>query len=33
MALRLPADKKILCNFFFTFMANVHECEDTSCVG
>ena len=33
MALRLPADKKILCNFFFTFMANVHECEDISCVG
>ena len=24
-ALRLPADKKIIRDFFFTFMANVHK--------
>jgi len=31
-ALRLPSDKKILRDFFFTFVAYVHESKDTSCV-
>jgi hypothetical protein len=30
-ALRLPSDKKILFDFFFTFMAEIHESEDTGC--
>jgi len=29
-ALRLPSDKNILRNFFFTFVADVHESENTS---
>jgi hypothetical protein len=29
-ALRLPADKKILCDFFFTFVANVHTNKNIS---
>ncbi len=28
-ALRLPADKKILCDFFFTFVADVHIGKNT----
>jgi hypothetical protein len=26
----LPADKKILCDFFFTFVADVHIAQNTS---
>ena len=29
-ALRLPADKKILCDFFITFVADVHSNKNTS---
>jgi hypothetical protein len=32
-ALRLPSDKKILRDFFFAFVAKVHESEDTSYIG
>jgi hypothetical protein len=28
-ALHLPADKKILCDFFFTLVADVHASENT----
>ncbi len=31
-ALRLSADKKILCNFFITFVTDVHESKNTSYV-
>jgi hypothetical protein len=31
-ALRLPSDKKIISDFFFTFMADVHKSEDTNYV-
>jgi len=30
-ALRLPTDKKIIRDFFSTFMTDIHESEDTSC--
>ncbi|MFZ2398784.1 MAG: hypothetical protein WAW31_09000 [Smithella sp.] len=32
-ALRLPSGKKIICDFFYTFVADIHKSEDTSCVG
>ena len=32
-ALRLPADKKILRNFFITFLANVHASENISIIS